>query len=126
MRLRALFSDDTIIDPRAAAVEVSGLAVDSRAVKRGDLFFALAGQKTDGARFIDEAIAAGAVAVAGDHPSQGVRVPFVTTPNPRRALAQAAAKFFSRQPATVAAVTGTSGKTSVAAFARPIWPRLRH
>jgi UDP-N-acetylmuramoyl-L-alanyl-D-glutamate--2,6-diaminopimelate ligase len=126
MRLRELFSDDTIIDPRAAAVEVSGLAVDSRAVKHGDLFFALAGQKTDGARFIDEAIAAGAVVVAGDHPSQGVRVPFVTTPNPRRALAQAAAKFFSRQPATVAAVTGTSGKTSVAAFARQIWQRLGH
>jgi UDP-N-acetylmuramoyl-L-alanyl-D-glutamate--2,6-diaminopimelate ligase len=126
MRLRELFSDDTIIDPRAAAVEVSGLAVDSRAVKRGDLFFALAGQNTDGARFIDEAIAAGAVAVAGDHPPHGVRVPFVTTPNPRRALAQAAAKFFSRQPATVAAVTGTSGKTSVAAFARQIWQRLGH
>jgi UDP-N-acetylmuramoyl-L-alanyl-D-glutamate--2,6-diaminopimelate ligase len=126
MRLRELFSDDTIIDPRAAAVEVSGLAVDSRAVKRGDLFFALAGQKTDGARFIDEAIAAGAVAVAGDHPSQGVRVPFVATPNPRRALAQAAANFFSRQPATIAAVTGTSGKTSVAAFARQIWQRLGH
>ena len=50
---------------------VKGLAVDSRTVKPGDLFFALAGSKTDGARFIDAAIAAGAVAVAGDHPPQG-------------------------------------------------------
>jgi UDP-N-acetylmuramoyl-L-alanyl-D-glutamate--2,6-diaminopimelate ligase len=53
-------------------------------------------------------------------------VPFVTTPNPRGALSLAAAKFFPRQPATIAAVTGTSGKTSVAAFARQIWQRLGH
>ena len=69
----------------------------------------------------------GAVAVAGDHPPPGERrVPFVTTPNPRRALALAAAKFYPRQPATIAAVTGTSGKTSVAAFTRQIWQRLGH
>jgi UDP-N-acetylmuramoyl-L-alanyl-D-glutamate--2,6-diaminopimelate ligase len=101
--------------------------MDSRAVRPGDLFFALAGSKTDGARFIDSAVASGAVAIAGDHPPQGgLRIPFVTTPNPRRALALAAAKFYPRQPETIAAVTGTSGKTSVAAFARQIWLRLGH
>src|ERR1700726_2493522 len=127
MRLRELFSDDAKIDPQAEAIAVSGLAVDSRLVMPGDLFFALAGHKTDGARFIDAAIASGAVAVAGDHPPQGaLPVPFVVVPNPRRALALAAAKFFSRQPATIAAVTGTSGKTSVAAFTRQIWQRLGH
>jgi UDP-N-acetylmuramoyl-L-alanyl-D-glutamate--2,6-diaminopimelate ligase len=116
-----------MIDPHAQAGVVTGLAVDSRTVKPGDVFFALAGSKTDGARFIDAAIASGAVAIAGDHPPQGVLpVPFVTTPNPRRALALAAAKFFPRQPGTIAAVTGTSGKTSVAAFARQIWQRLGH
>ena len=73
--------------------------MDSRAVKSGDLFFALSGSKTDGARFIDAAIAAGAVAIAGDHPPPGERaVPFVAVQNPRRALALAAAKFFPRQP----------------------------
>ena len=127
MRLRDLFSDDAGIDPQAEAAVVTGLAVDSRAVKPGDLFFALAGSKTDGARFIDSAIASGAMAIAGDHPPPGFsRVPFVTTPNPRRALALAAAKFYPRQPATIAAVTGTSGKTSVAAFTRQIWQRLGH
>ncbi len=111
----------------AEAVEVSGLAVDSRAVKPGELFFALAGSKTDGARFIDQAIASGAMAIAGDRPPQApCSVPFVATPNPRRALALAAAKFYPRQPATIAAVTGTSGKTSVAAFTRQIWQRLGH
>jgi UDP-N-acetylmuramoyl-L-alanyl-D-glutamate--2,6-diaminopimelate ligase len=127
MKLRDLFSADARVDSRAAALDISGLAMDSRAVKAGDLFFALSGSKTDGARFVDAAIAAGAVAVAGDHPPPGERsVPFVATQNPRRALALAAAKFFPRQPATIAAVTGTSGKTSVAAFARQIWLRLGH
>jgi UDP-N-acetylmuramoyl-L-alanyl-D-glutamate--2,6-diaminopimelate ligase len=127
MKLSALFGEDVTIDPQASAgaIEVTGLAVDNRAVKPGDLFFALAGAKTDGARFVEAAIAAGAVAIAGDRPPiGGCRVPFVTTPNPRRALALAAAKFFPRQPATIAAVTGTSGKTSVAAFTRQIWQRL--
>jgi UDP-N-acetylmuramoyl-L-alanyl-D-glutamate--2,6-diaminopimelate ligase len=127
MKLRDLFSDDATIDPRAEAVEVNGLAMDSRVVKPGDVFFALAGHKTDGARFIDSAIASGAAAIAADHAPPGEhRVPFVTTQNPRRALALAAAKFFPRQPATIAAVTGTSGKTSVAAFARQIWLGLGH
>jgi UDP-N-acetylmuramoyl-L-alanyl-D-glutamate--2,6-diaminopimelate ligase len=127
MRLRDLFSNDAVMDVQAGEVAVTGLAVDSRAVKPGDLFFALAGAKTNGARFIAQAIASGAVAVAGEHlPDGDRRVPFVATRNPRRALALAAAKFFSRQPAVIAAVTGTSGKTSVAAFTRQIWQRLGH
>jgi UDP-N-acetylmuramoyl-L-alanyl-D-glutamate--2,6-diaminopimelate ligase len=125
MKLRDLFSDDTKIEAQAAATAITGLAVDSRLVRPGDLFFALAGVVTDGARFIDSAIASGAVAVAGDHPPEGgCRVPFVTTPNPRRALALAAVKFYPGQPAMIAGVTGTSGKTSVAAFTRQIWQRL--
>ena len=124
MKLRDLFSDDAAIEPQAEAVDVKGLSVDSRAVKPGDLFFAIAGSKTDGSRFVDSAIQAGAVAVAGDHAPPGLRVPFVVTSNPRRALAQAAARFYPRQPATTAAVTGTSGKTSVAAFTRQIWAAL--
>jgi UDP-N-acetylmuramoyl-L-alanyl-D-glutamate--2,6-diaminopimelate ligase len=96
-------------------------------VKPGDLFFAIAGSKTDGSRFVDSAIQAGAVAVAGDHvPPGGLGVPLVVTPNTRRALALAAGRFYPRQPATIAAVTGTSGKTSVAAFTRQIWERLGH
>ena len=106
MRLRDLFSDDAVIEPQAAAIEVGGLAVDSRAVKPGDLFFALAGSKTDGARFIESAIAAGAVAVASDHaPSGDRRVPFVVTPNPRRALALAASYPSAAQICRVKAAT---------------------
>jgi len=127
MKLRDLFSDQTTIGPQAETINVTGLAVDSRLVRPGDLFFAIAGSKTDGARFVGAAVAAGAVAVAGEHPPQdALSVPFVTTSNPRRALALAAAKFHPLQPATIAAITGTSGKTSVAAFTRQIWQYLGH
>jgi UDP-N-acetylmuramoyl-L-alanyl-D-glutamate--2,6-diaminopimelate ligase len=127
MKLRDLFSDDAKVEAQAEATAVSGLAVDSRLVKAGDLFFALSGTNADGARFINAAIASGAVAIAGDRlPPGGCSVPFVLTANPRRALALAAAKFYPRQPATIVGVTGTSGKTSVAAFTRQIWQRLGH
>jgi UDP-N-acetylmuramoyl-L-alanyl-D-glutamate--2,6-diaminopimelate ligase len=124
MKLRQLLSDDAVLAPHAGDLDVTGLAVDSRAVKGGELFFALAGARTDGARFITQAVASGAVAVAGEHvPPGGTAVPFIELNNPRRALARAAARFYPRQPATIAAVTGTSGKTSVAAFTRQIWQR---
>ena len=126
MKLRDLLGNDATIEPAVAALEVTGLALDSRVVKPGDLFFALAGSKTDGARFVDAAIAAGAAAIVGDHAPAACKVPFIAVANPRRALALAAAKFFPTQPATIAAVTGTSGKTSVAAFTRQIWERLGH
>jgi UDP-N-acetylmuramoyl-L-alanyl-D-glutamate--2,6-diaminopimelate ligase len=127
MKLGELFGADARIDPQAKDLHIGGLAVDSRAVKPGDVFFALAGHKTDGARFIEAAIAAGAVAVVGEQASASpCSVPFVATPNARLALSLAAAKFFSLQPATIAAVTGTSGKTSVAAFTREIWASLGH
>jgi UDP-N-acetylmuramoyl-L-alanyl-D-glutamate--2,6-diaminopimelate ligase len=125
MKLGELFSADAVVDAQHADVAVTGVAMDSRAVKPGDVFFALAGVKTDGARFIDQAIASGAVAVVSDRiPASDHRVPFIAVPNPRRALALAAARFYARQPATIAAVTGTSGKTSVAVFTRQIWQRL--
>jgi len=127
MKLRDLLSDDGAFDVRAGDITVSGLASDSRLVKPGSVFFALAGAKTDGARFVASAIAAGAVAIVGEHPIEtGGTVPFVQSENARRALARAAARFFPRQPETIAAVTGTSGKTSVAAFTRQIWARLGH
>ena len=56
MKLRDLFSDEANIDPKASAITIQGIAVDSRVVKPGDLFFALSGSKTDGARFIEAAI----------------------------------------------------------------------
>ena len=112
----------------APALDVSGVTADSRAVKPGDVFVAIAGAKADGLRFVERAAAAGAVAIAAERRPQSLPagVAFIQTGNARRFLARSAAKFFPRQPATIAAVTGTSGKTSVAAFTRQIWAALGH
>jgi UDP-N-acetylmuramoyl-L-alanyl-D-glutamate--2,6-diaminopimelate ligase len=122
MKLRDLLGSDAAPDRAAGEIAVSGLSVDSRQVAPGQVFFALAGAKTDGTKFIDQAIGKGAVAIVGEHaPDHPLAVPFVPTANARRTLALSAARFFPRQPTTIAAVTGTSGKTSVAVFTRQIW-----
>ena len=103
------------------------MSADSRTVKPGDLFVAMAGTKADGSASCAQALAAGAAAVMAERVPQTplpAGVAFVRVRNVRRALALAAAKFFPRQPQIIAAVTGTSGKTSVAAFTRQIWAAL--
>lgn len=117
-------SDFTGILPAAEGdATVSGVAADSRAVKPGYLFAALKGVKADGAGFALDAEKRGAVAViAGrDAKFDGLSIPVLRVDDPRRALALAAARLHSPQPATIVAVTGTAGKTSVAAFTRQIW-----
>jgi UDP-N-acetylmuramoyl-L-alanyl-D-glutamate--2,6-diaminopimelate ligase len=109
-------------------LKITGLASDSRKVKPGYLFAALAGTKTDGAKFVKDAVARGAVAVLGapamadDVAALGVR--FIPDENPRAGLARYAAAFFASQPDIVAAVTGTKGKSSIVAFLREIWTAL--
>ena len=110
--------------------EISGLTADSREVRPGYLFAALPGVKLDGRRFIDDAMTRGAVAILTDDArglgALGGKEPpiaVVTDVNPRRRLALLAARFHAPQPHTIAAITGTSGKTSVAAFARQLWQR---
>jgi UDP-N-acetylmuramoyl-L-alanyl-D-glutamate--2,6-diaminopimelate ligase len=117
---------DAGLDARTAAIDIAGLSADSRKVKPGFLFVAVAGAKADGAYFARAAAGAGAVAVAAEQKPDGLpaTIAFVAVKNARRALALAAAKFYPRQPGTIAAVTGTSGKTSVAAFTRQIWAQL--
>ena len=104
-------------------VEVSGLAADSREVRPGYLFAALSGSQADGSAYIPDALKHGAVALLTGPEAVIDRsdIPCVRDANPRRRLALMAAKFFGRQPTTIAAVTGTNGKTSVAAFTRQIW-----
>jgi UDP-N-acetylmuramoyl-L-alanyl-D-glutamate--2,6-diaminopimelate ligase len=124
MRLKNLLTVDALSDARFDAVEVTGITADSRTVKPGDLFVAIAGSKDDGLRFVAPAVAAGAVAVMAERVASvplRAGVAFVRVGDVRRSLALAASRFFPRQPETIAAVTGTSGKTSVAAFTRQIW-----
>ena len=121
--LGQLIAGEAPVPPGAEALPVAGLTADSRAVKPGFVFAALSGSKADGAAFIPQAVAAGAIAVAAGA-SATAAVPIIATENPRRLYAHMAARFFDAQPGTVVAVTGTSGKTSVAGFTREIWTAL--
>ncbi|MCA1999854.1 MAG: UDP-N-acetylmuramoyl-L-alanyl-D-glutamate--2,6-diaminopimelate ligase [Hyphomicrobiales bacterium] len=105
-------------------VPIAGVSADSRAVRQGFAFFAMPGTRTDGAAFIPQAVKAGAIAVigAGERPADLDRLVFyLRTPEPRRALALAAALAHPGQPETLVAVTGTAGKTSVAEFTRQVY-----
>ena len=102
---------------------ITGMTADSRKVKPGYLFAALKGSVTDGRRFIPDALEKGAVAVLSDDEAEDVPVAHVVVDDPRKALALAAKRFFSAQPGTVVAVTGTNGKSSTVDFCRQIWTR---
>jgi UDP-N-acetylmuramoyl-L-alanyl-D-glutamate--2,6-diaminopimelate ligase len=123
MKLKALLGPELAAPPLCANAEISGITADSRAVQPGFLFAALGGRREDGTRFVPEAIRKGAAAILlaeGSRPAD-VGVPVLTAAEPRRAWALVAARFYARQPDTVVAVTGTSGKTSVVEFARQIF-----
>jgi UDP-N-acetylmuramoyl-L-alanyl-D-glutamate--2,6-diaminopimelate ligase len=129
MKLREILPPDARIETPSTDPDISGVSADSRAIKRGDIFVAIEGEKLDGLTFIGAAMAAGAAAVLAERRpeiSLPEGVAFVRVANARRALSLIAARIYPRQPATIAAVTGTSGKTSVAAFTRQIWSALGH
>ena len=107
---------------------IHGLTVNSAAVSKGDLFFALPGSRHDGRDFIDDAVARGAGAiVTDDRPFESqsvIAIPVLQAPNPRQVMAVAAARFWPQQSGMIAAVTGTNGKTSTVEFMRQIWARV--
>jgi UDP-N-acetylmuramoyl-L-alanyl-D-glutamate--2,6-diaminopimelate ligase len=96
------------------ATSISGVAIDSRAVKPGDLFVALRGASVDGHEFAAQAVAHGAVAVAGDRPLPGIGVSYLQFRDSREALTWLAAGFYGwpGRRLTVVGVTGTDGKTT--------------
>jgi UDP-N-acetylmuramoyl-L-alanyl-D-glutamate--2,6-diaminopimelate ligase len=113
-------------------VRITGLSVDSRKVKPGHLFAALPGTNVHGADFIQYALRMEASAILTDREGADIArdvlakspAALVLAEDPRQALASAAALWSGRQPETMVAVTGTSGKTSVATFTRQIWQAL--
>ena len=127
MKLREILPSDAEFDPRHADLDVGGVTADSRAVKRGDVFVAIAGSKADGCAS-SRRRSPPAPPRSSPNSRRKRRCPSASlscaSRNARRALALIAAKFYPRQPRTIAAVTGTSGKTSVAAFTRQIWTAL--
>ena len=120
LKLSDLLRRDVSADP-----VITSLTSDSRKVAPGALFVALPGSQADGRAFIPQALAQGAAAVLApsDTPSGAAPV-LVTSNDVHRAYAIAARSFYGAQPATCVAVTGTNGKTSVAAFCRQIWAAM--
>ncbi len=97
---------------------ISGLEYDSRQIQAGDAFVAMQGESSDGNKFIDQAIAAGAVAIVTDSASEQPRagVAWAQVPHGRRALARLSANFY-KKPAerlAITGITGTNGKSTTA------------
>lgn len=133
-RLSEIMASRTELAVSALALErdppITNLTADSRKVVPGTLFAALPGTVRDGRDFIPAAIAAGAVAILAPKgtvlPAGSDHVSLIEDTNPRRRLALLAAAFNGAQPAHIAAVTGTNGKTSTAQFTRQLWSALGH
>lgn len=105
-------------------VNITGIAYHSQKVKPNFLFVAMDGSKTSGAKFIDEALMKGAVAVVSNQPKSmyNSRVTYVQVENPRIFLAQVANKFYNypAQRVNLIGITGTNGKTTTAYLAKSI------
>ena len=113
MRLNQLLAGVALTERRAGDVECSGICYDTRTMEPGCLFVALPGYKTDGHKYIAQALEQGAAAVLCQHPPEG-EGPWLVTPDARAALAAVSANWFGHpaRDMTLLAVTGTNGKTT--------------
>ncbi len=110
---------DGIIDSR---VVVTGVTLDSRAIRPGDLYAALPGANVHGARFVGAAVGLGAVAVLTDPAGAAllalgeITVPVLVVPDPRAVLGVVAALIYGRpsEALSMLGITGTNGKTTTA------------
>src|SRR5579859_4296 len=98
--------------------DVTSVEYDSRRVKPGCVFVAMRGETSDGNRFIDQSIQAGAVAIITDSPTENPRegVAWALVPHGRRALARVSENFYKRPAERIAitGITGTNGKSTTA------------
>ncbi|MGB3738955.1 MAG: UDP-N-acetylmuramoyl-L-alanyl-D-glutamate--2,6-diaminopimelate ligase [Pontixanthobacter sp.] len=121
MRLMDLADAAALDRPSGADAQVTGFAIDHRKVAPGTVFGAFAGGTVDGEDFIPAAIRAGAVAIVARPGAKVDGVAHFASLQPRRSFARLAAQFFAPFPKTIAAVTGTNGKTSTVEMLRQIW-----
>ena len=121
MRLARLLSEAGIDSAGTGDAEVTGFAIDHRKVAPGTVFGAFQGARFDGEAFITDAAQAGAVAVVARPEATVTGSLHIADPNPRRAFARLAARFFTPVPRHIVAVTGTNGKTSTVEMTRQIW-----
>ena len=121
MRLHALADAAAVDRPSGADAHVTGFAIDHRKVAPGTVFGAFEGGTVNGEDFIPAAIRAGAAAIVARPEAKVGGAAHFASPEPRRSFARLAAQFFTPVPGTIAAVTGTNGKTSTVEMLRQIW-----
>ncbi len=114
------------LEGAAAEQTVTGFAIDHRKIAPGTVFGAFQGAAFNGEDVIPEAIAAGAIAIVARPEVTVSGAVHIADGIPRRAFAELAAKFFRPFPQTIAAVTGTNGKTSTAELTRQLWRMAGH
>lgn len=129
MRLSNLILPNEGLKLEGPDTDIAGITADSREVKQGYLFAAVPGTQQDGRKYISDAVAKGAAALLipeDSLPPAPYPVSIVTAPDIRTALSTVASLFYPLQPKHIAAVTGTSGKTSIAQFTRELWQNNGH
>jgi len=120
--LLELLKDAVSVVPEGVPGIIKGVNADSRAIEKGEVFFALPGTSVHGDKFAGQAAQRGAVAMVTDRePASDPGIPVLVVDDVRAAYARAAARTLAPQPDVAVAVTGTNGKTSVASFVRQIW-----
>lgn len=128
MKLKDILRDIPVTAMTAdPETEIRDIRYDSRAVGQGDLFVAVEGFRSDGHRFIDKAAAAGAAAVLCQRPPEG-DVPYILTPDSRKALALSSAAYFEypARSLSMIGVTGTNGKTTSTTLIKHILEQCLH
>jgi len=115
MLLGKLFNS---VSKRYRNINVRGISIDSRKLKKGYVFFAIQGNQVSGVDFINEALSKGASAIISDKHIKYKKssVPLMLVHNIRKSLSEACSKFYKQKPKKIVCVTGTNGKTSVADF----------
>lgn len=122
-KLVEVVSGRLLKDARTEHDVISGVTTDSREVKAGDVFIALSGENFDGHQFIDSAIAGGVKAIVVSRPVQAEGVAVVQVEDTLLALGRLAAWWRSQHKRPVAAVVGSSGKTTTKEMAGGILSR---
>ena len=121
MSLAQLAAEAGIVLFGDGAGSVTGFAIDHRKVAPGTVFGAFRGTQVNGEDFIPAAVAGGAIAVVARPEAQVSDALHIADPEPRRAFARLAARFFVPVPEIIVAVTGTNGKTSIVEMTRQLW-----
>jgi UDP-N-acetylmuramoyl-L-alanyl-D-glutamate--2,6-diaminopimelate ligase len=118
MLLKSLLEGIPTLQPKFLPhLDITGLRYNSRHLKAGEAFAAIQGEKSDGHRYLEQAVAQGARAIMSEKSQpEGFPLPWIQVPDIRRALARAAANLFGHpsQSLSLIGITGTNGKTSTA------------